>query len=166
MAANSQQFGDGHETPIRRVNKVGINSDIQQQLATLTTLVQTMAMRDNLPRPCGVCSMVEHMTDMCPSLQDGGSYEQANALRGFQGQQNFQRAPRPRNDPYSNTYNPGWRNHLNFSYANNSNQAAPSMPYNKPSDFTQLMISKLNILINPCTKNNKLLGIVEARVES
>ena len=29
-----------------------------------------------------------------------------------------------------------------------------------------LMISKLNILINPCTKNNKLLGIVEARVES
>ena len=29
-----------------------------------------------------------------------------------------------------------------------------------------LMISKLNILINPSTKNNKLLGIVEARVKS
>ena len=29
-----------------------------------------------------------------------------------------------------------------------------------------LMISKLNILINPYTKNNKLLGILEARVES
>ena len=29
-----------------------------------------------------------------------------------------------------------------------------------------LMISKLNILINPCTKNNKLLSIVEAMVES
>ena len=28
MAANSQQFGDRHETPIRRVNEVGINSDI------------------------------------------------------------------------------------------------------------------------------------------
>ena len=39
MAANSQQFGDRHETPIRRVNEVGINSDIQQQLATLTSLV-------------------------------------------------------------------------------------------------------------------------------
>ena len=68
MAANSQQFGDKHETPIRRVNEVGINSDIQQQLATLTSLVQTMAMRDNLPRPCGVYSIVGHMTDMCPSL--------------------------------------------------------------------------------------------------
>ena len=29
-----------------------------------------------------------------------------------------------------------------------------------------LMISKLNILIDPCIKNNKLLGIVEAKVES
>ena len=71
MAANSQQFGDRHETPIRRENEVGINFDIQQQLATLTSLVQTMAMRDNLPRPCRVCSMVGHMTDMCPSLQEG-----------------------------------------------------------------------------------------------
>ena len=26
------------------------------------------------------------------------------------------------------------------------------------------MTSKLNILINPCTKNNKLLSLVEARV--
>ena len=72
MAANSQQFG---ETPIRRVNEVGINSNIQQQLATLISLVQTMAMRENLPRPCGVCSMVGHMIDMCPSLQKRGSYE-------------------------------------------------------------------------------------------
>ena len=29
-----------------------------------------------------------------------------------------------------------------------------------------LMISKLNILINPCNKDNKLLSIVEVRVES
>ena len=46
--------------------------------------------------------MVGHMTDMCPSLQEGGSYEQANALGGFQGQKNFQGAPRPCNDRYSN----------------------------------------------------------------
>ena len=66
-----------------------------------------MAMRDNLPRPCEVCSVVGHMTDKCPSLQEGGSYEQVNALGGYQGQQRFQKAPRPCNDPYSNTYNPG-----------------------------------------------------------
>ena len=30
--------------------------------------------------------MVGHMTDMCPSFQERGSYEQAYALGGFQGQ--------------------------------------------------------------------------------
>ncbi|CAL9024861.1 unnamed protein product [Prunus brigantina] len=37
--------------------------------------------------------------------------EQANALQ----------ARNPNNNPYSNTYNPGWRNHPNFKWSNNSN---------------------------------------------
>ncbi|CAL8134247.1 unnamed protein product [Prunus armeniaca] len=37
--------------------------------------------------------------------------EQANALQ----------ARNPNNDPYSNMYNPGWRNHPNFKWSNNSN---------------------------------------------
>ncbi|XP_031108716.1 uncharacterized protein LOC116013208 [Ipomoea triloba] len=36
--------------------------------------------------------------------------EQANAVGGFPGQ------PQRNYDPYSNTYNPGWRDHPNFSY--------------------------------------------------
>ena len=40
----------------------------------------------------------------------------------------------------------------------------------RPNSYVErvgsMMISKLNILINPYTKNNKLLRIVEARVES
>ena len=67
----------------------------------------------------------------------GGNYEQANALGGFQGQQNFQGAPSPRNDPYSNTYNSGWRNHPNVSYASNPNQATLFMLYNKPPILAQ-----------------------------
>ena len=80
MIANSQQFGDRHDWPIRRVNKVGVNYEIQQQLATLTSLVKTMTMRDNQPRLCGVCSMVGHMSDMYPNLNQGIDYEQVNAL--------------------------------------------------------------------------------------
>ena len=48
-----------------------------------------MAMRDNQPRLCGVCSMVGHMFDMCPNLNEGIDYEQVNALGEYQGQQNF-----------------------------------------------------------------------------
>ena len=69
-----------HDWPIRKVNKVGVNSKIQQQLPTLISLVKTMAMRDSQPRLCGLCSMVEHMSDMCLNLNEGIDYEQVNAL--------------------------------------------------------------------------------------
>ncbi|KAM1857224.1 hypothetical protein ACFX14_007354 [Malus domestica] len=49
---------------------------------------------------CGVCSMNGHLTDKCPQLIENGGWESANAV-GF-GSQN-----QPRNDPFSNTYNPG-----------------------------------------------------------
>ena len=43
------------------------------------------------------------------------SYGQANYVSNFQRQ----------NNPYSNTYNPGWRNHPNFSWSNNQGLAKP-----------------------------------------
>ncbi|KAM2767000.1 hypothetical protein COP1_022850 [Malus domestica] len=49
---------------------------------------------------CGVCSMQGHSTDKCPQLIENGGWETLNAV-GF-GQQYQQR-----NDPFSNTYNPG-----------------------------------------------------------
>ncbi|KAM2821949.1 hypothetical protein COP1_037985 [Malus domestica] len=58
---------------------------------------------------CGVCSMQGHPTDKCPQLIENGGWETLNAV-GF-GQQYQQR-----NDPFSNTYNPGWRDHLNFKW--------------------------------------------------
>ncbi|CAA0836839.1 Unknown protein, partial [Striga hermonthica] len=57
-----------------------------------------------------------HRSEVCPSAFDQDfreSHINANALQGYQN--------RPVNDPYSNTYNPGWRNHPNFSWSNNNN---------------------------------------------
>src|SRR5262249_41306180 len=42
---------------------------------------------------------------------------------------NFQRPPQ--NNPYSNTYNPGWRNHPNFSWTNQQNPRLPPPGYNQ-----------------------------------
>ncbi|CAN6580969.1 unnamed protein product [Malus baccata var. baccata] len=50
-----------------------------------------------------------HPNDQCPQLIENGGWESANVV-GF-GSQN-----QPRNDPYSNTYNPGWRDHPNFKW--------------------------------------------------
>ena len=58
---------------------------------------------------CGVCSMQGHPSDQCPQLIENGGWESANTI-GYQGQN------QPKYDPYSNTYNPGWRDHPNMKW--------------------------------------------------
>ncbi|XP_073153968.1 uncharacterized protein [Henckelia pumila] len=62
-------------------------------------------------KACGICAAMGHATDMCPTLQEE-SVEQVNATDGFPG------PPQRKYDPYSNTYNPGSKDHPNLSYEN------------------------------------------------
>jgi hypothetical protein len=59
--------------------------------------------------PCSFCSSTMHQVNNCPTAVNytDVSNEQVNVAFS-----------RPSNDPYSNTYNPGWRNHPNFSWKN------------------------------------------------
>jgi hypothetical protein len=59
-----------------------------------------------------VCSQFDHTTKTC-LLYSSANQEQAN----YVGQNSYP----PKNNTYSNTYNPGWRNHPNFSCSNNQN---------------------------------------------
>ncbi|KAJ8775106.1 hypothetical protein K2173_020110 [Erythroxylum novogranatense] len=107
MAANSQQFGARPDIP-RRVNEVNVTS-LNEVKSLLTTLVEKLNVGTPPPaRACGICTSLAHPTDAYPTLHDE-TPENVNSIR-FQ-QRKF--------DPYSNTYNPGWRSHPNFSYANN-----------------------------------------------
>ena len=59
---------------------------------------------------------------------------------------------RPQNNPYSNTYNPGWRNHQNFSWSNQQVprgtasapgfQKPPPPPFQEKKSNLEEMISK------------------------
>ncbi|XP_010268950.1 PREDICTED: uncharacterized protein LOC104605763 [Nelumbo nucifera] len=124
MAANSQQFGYRLNPPSKRANGVNISS-LEQQIASLTSLVCQMAVgKMQTMKVCGICSIVGHPTDMCPTLQEE-PVEQVNAVGGFPGQ------PQRKYDPYSSTYNPGWRDHPNLSYGNPQNH--PSFPQYHPT---------------------------------
>ncbi|XP_021629666.1 uncharacterized protein LOC110627626 [Manihot esculenta] len=107
MAANSQQFvpvQDSH----RRVFEVS-NYSVESKLSHLTTLVENLvAEKVQQAKTCGICANTSHPTDMCPSLQEDDQH--MDAVNGFPG------PPQRKYDPFSNTYNPGWRNHPNFSY--------------------------------------------------
>ena len=111
MVANSQQFGTRLNPPSKHVNEV-YTSSLEQQIASLTSLVRQMAVGNmQTVKACGICSVVGHPTDMCPTLQEE-PIEQVNMVGGFPGQ------PQRKYDPYSSTCNSRWRDHPNLSYEN------------------------------------------------
>ena len=111
MAVNSQQFGTRLDPPSKHVNEVNISS-LEQQIASLTSLVRQMAVGNmQTVKACGICSVVGHPTDMCPTLQEE-PIEQVNVACGFP------RQPQRKYDPYSSTYNSRWRDHPNLRYGN------------------------------------------------
>ena len=93
------------------MNEVRAISEIQSQLANLTVLVLQVVDRSKVQGAsvCGVCTMQGHSNDQCPQLIENGGWESANAI-GYQGQN------QPRYDLFSNTYNPGWRDHPNMKW--------------------------------------------------
>ncbi|KAM1145945.1 hypothetical protein COP2_039034 [Malus domestica] len=121
-ALNAQQYeGVGQRGPPRhQVHEVSSTSDLHSQLANLTSIVSQMAegMKMQGPVICGVCSIQGHVSEKCPQLIENGGWESANAI-GFQSQN------QSRHDPYSNTYNPGWRDHPNFKWRD------PQQPQNQ-----------------------------------
>ena len=80
--------------------------------------------------------MVGHSIGECEcfnnSVYEDSNLEQVNFVGNqFQGKQG--------NNPFSNTYNPGWRNHPKFSWNNNNNLVPQGFQKNiarqAPSDF-------------------------------
>ncbi|KAM2342889.1 hypothetical protein ACFX1X_015233 [Malus domestica] len=113
-ALNAQQYeGVGQRSNPRphQVNEVSAITELQNQMANLTTLLSQVVEGPKVQNvaACGVCSMQGHLTDKCPQLIENGGWETRNAV-GFGNQY------QPRNDPFSNTYNPGWRDHPNFKW--------------------------------------------------
>ncbi|XP_021743408.1 uncharacterized protein LOC110709494 [Chenopodium quinoa] len=158
MAQNTQQFGTRND--VKRVNDVdlsGIKTQLQknaQQIATLTTLVSKIVPdKESRARVYGVCSDFSHATDECPTLQS----EDVNALNNFPGQS------QRKYDPFSNTYNEGWKDHPNLRYGerpqllqnNQSRQFSQQNPFPKSqSPSLQSMVQQLGTQIGQVHNQN------------
>ena len=90
------------------------------------------AMNSSDPSLYEICGSIEYVTLNCqvgsPFFQDPN---EVNYVQNFN--------PRPTNDPYSNIYNPGWKNHSNCSYRSRPNpsnvphmNARPTPHFQKP----------------------------------
>ncbi|KAM1127771.1 hypothetical protein ACFX2B_037288 [Malus domestica] len=68
-----------------------------------------VAVQQPLQAACSICSLTNHDFLSCPHKDAYPEFtaEQVNSFNNF---------PRPRYDPYSNFYNPGWRDHPNLRW--------------------------------------------------
>jgi hypothetical protein len=116
------------------------DEDMSARIATLTRKVEAIELSKvgvtKSPKPieisCEICEAKVHLTKDCPTILAFKEvlHEQANAANAYQ---------RPFSSPYSETYNPNWRNHPNFSWRNGqstnelqgSSSHAPYVPPHK-----------------------------------
>ena len=119
-----QQASNGRREPTPKAPKTeslceaGPPADVATQVVDAITKKLDQLMTGLAPNaahictqsePCSFCSSTMHQVNNCPTAVNytNISNEQVNAAFS-----------RPGNDPYSNTYNPGWRNHPNFLWKN------------------------------------------------
>jgi len=145
MASNSQQFSARKDViVIRGVHEVATISSssaetkkLEGKLDALVNLVTQLAMNKKyapIARLCGLCSSVDHHTDLCPSVQQSKAIEQPEAyaanIYNKPPQPQQQNQPQQNNyDLSSNRYNPGWRDHPNLRWSNPSQQQQQQQPY-------------------------------------
>ncbi|XP_026410740.1 uncharacterized protein LOC113305965 [Papaver somniferum] len=114
--------------PIHRVNRVDNGSDILRHLKALEMNQgshQTMSCNSE-PRtyPCTICSDESNIGPHCPLFYPcETTRDQVSVLYGGM---NSKYEGRPKFDPYSNTYNPGWKHNPNFSWSKGNHQGGPS----------------------------------------
>ena len=81
--------------------------ELKRQLATLVLNRPVNAVETYQADVCGLCASLMHFTQNCLTLSTEQSIEEVNAFNEY---------IKPTSGPFSKTYNPGWRNHPNFSW--------------------------------------------------
>ncbi|XP_026396037.1 uncharacterized protein LOC113290669 [Papaver somniferum] len=124
VAEKTQQWESISEpkktAPVDNVRRIESNFEEHAKVGSLDRRVEVLEMQKNVKTTaptlrdqiematCAACHSSDHLVDSCPDLHEfqESRVEHANALYHKQ-----------ENNPYSQTYNPGWRNHPNFSWS-------------------------------------------------
>ena len=134
MALNNLQWSIKRTQPKRVRDKYKVDA-ITLLSAKVDAMTQRLdqknvnTMNSSASSPCEICGSIKHISLPhqvgSPFFQDP---DEVNYVQKFN--------PRPTNDPYSNTYNPGWKNHPNLSYRSNpDNVNMPPMNARVPPGF-------------------------------
>ncbi|KAI5339036.1 hypothetical protein L3X38_018308 [Prunus dulcis] len=114
-----EMLGSNAQHKDTRGKRVGVyemssNNDLAFQVASLEKKLDSILnMVPKIAKECAICNIPGHPTYQCSASEAYPEFvqEQVNLMNSYN--------QRPRNDPFSNTYNPGWRDHPNLSWKNN-----------------------------------------------
>ncbi|CAN6713111.1 unnamed protein product [Malus baccata var. baccata] len=121
LATHSQQWGVERGPPKRvGVHEIDAMSTMAAQISNLNKKfdnLMNVKFVKSFDVVCEICAGI-HASTECPNIGSFPEYmqEQANQVNDVS---------RQRNNPYSNTYNPGWRFHPNLQWNNNPNVMNP-----------------------------------------
>ncbi|XP_020421297.1 uncharacterized protein LOC109949626 [Prunus persica] len=90
-------------------------ANMRMRVASLEKKLNSMLnMVPKIAEVCAICNIPGHPTYQCSASEAYPEFiqEQVNLINSYNQM--------PRNDPFSNTYNPDWRDHPNLSWKNNN----------------------------------------------
>ncbi|CAN6567836.1 unnamed protein product [Malus baccata var. baccata] len=95
--------------PLAQIEKMEKMLDAKFDMLLQRIPGSQVAVQQPLQAACSICSLTNHDFLSCPHKDAYPEFmaEQVNSFNNFQ---------RPRYDPYSNFYNPGWRDHPNLKW--------------------------------------------------
>ncbi|KAL0404784.1 UNVERIFIED_CONTAM: hypothetical protein Sradi_2119200 [Sesamum radiatum] len=129
IATNLYSYGlEKTNERVANVHSIDAITTLSAQMAALTHKVDNLGtvIWNGAPiGPCGACGQMGHLSQDCKVGSQFSIHEDANFV-SHGGRSNF--------NPYSNTYNSGWRSHPNFSWNNNQQQGPPG--YQQPQQQT------------------------------
>jgi hypothetical protein len=142
IAANTQNwdFTSSRDKSTRKkggILELNAEQELTQRMDAIVKRLDNLSMEkpvkvvNTFPvESCSVCASPLHQAQNCPSMAVFSEMEQVNAFNNFQKQST---------GPYSETYNPGWRNHPNFSWKQNqpTNQGGFPPTYQNPGRLAQ-----------------------------
>ncbi|XP_074293403.1 uncharacterized protein LOC141620430 [Silene latifolia] len=88
---------------------MGVNPGLEEKVDNIASTLRDMLSSRQMAVICGICSTKGHPSDLCPQVQEGDS----QTVNGV-----WESIPNKKWDPYSNTYNEGWKDHPNFCWGN------------------------------------------------
>ena len=98
------------QAPNDLINQVvALNQKLDQLISRGQPLQSSPSQPPAHQEACALCNNPAHFVIDCPAGSEFPKFvqEQVNAAQGFS---------KPGNDPFSNSFNQGWLNHLNFSW--------------------------------------------------